>query len=398
MDCILTAKRLLLPNSELEHGVVLVKDGRIAAVGTAEELRGVDLPLMDCGEHILSPGFFDLHIHGCMGRVADESEEAVNLLAGYLPQTGTTSFLATAMTARGCKHASSAIAAQRAGKAPGAVIRGIYMEGPFLSPRKLAGAEGADQDIVAPSLLALEEILAIGDGNIRVMGLGVELDGANEVMCALKSRGIVVSAAHTRAEYADVLAAKASGLTHATHLYNVMSGLHHRRPGVAGAVLTSDDITTELICDGVHLHPAAIEVALRCKGSDRIAMITDMTLGGLPDGDYDNGTVQIEVRDNIARFKGADSEADHALTGSTRPMLSGIKTVVSLGYPLFEAVKMASLTPARIAGLDAEIGSIAAGKSADFAVFDEAFSPVMTMIRGEIAFQREDSPSQHWRA
>jgi N-acetylglucosamine-6-phosphate deacetylase len=126
-------------------------------------------------------------------------------------------------------------------------------------------------------------------------------------------------------------------------------------------------------------------------------MITDMTLGGLPDGDYDNGTVQIEVRDNIARFKGADPEADHALAGSTRPMLSGIKTVVSLGYPLFEAVKMASLTPAKIAGLDAEIGSIQADKSADFAVFDEAFSPVFTMIRGEIAFQREDSPSQHWQ-
>jgi N-acetylglucosamine-6-phosphate deacetylase len=302
------------------------------------------------------------------------------------------------MTARGCKHAAGAIAAQKVGKVPGAMIRGIYMEGPFLSPRKLAGAEGADQDIVAPSLLALEEILAIGDGNIRVMGLGVELDGASEIMRALKSRGIVVSAAHTRAEYADILAAKANGMTHATHLYNVMSGLHHRRPGVVGAVLTCDDITTELICDGVHLHPAAIDVALRCKGSDRIAMITDMTLGGLPDGDYDNGTVQIEVRDNIARFKGADSEADHALAGSTRPMLSGVKTVVSLGYPLFEAVKMASLTPAKIAGLDAEIGSIAVGKSADFAVFDEAFSPVFTMIHGEVVFQQKDSPSQHWKA
>jgi len=388
MDCILTAKRLLLPDGELKRGAALVKSGRISTVGKAEEFQNVDLPRLEYGGQILSPGFFDLHIHGCMGHVADESEDAVKLLAGYLPQTGTTSFLATAMTARGCKHASSAIAAQRAGKVSGAVIRGIYMEGPFLSPRKLAGAEGADQDLVAPSLPALEEILAIGCGNIRIMGLGVELDGAKDVMRALKSRGIVVSAAHTKAEYADVLTAKSDGLTHATHLYNMMSGLHHRRPGVVGAALTDDGITTELICDGVHLHPAAIDIALRCKGSDRIAMITDMTLGGLPDGDYDNGTVQIEVRDNIARFKGVDPEADHALAGSTRPMLSGVKTVVSLGYPLFEAVKMASLTPARIAGLDGETGSIAVGKSADFTVFDEAFTPVMTMIRGEIAFER----------
>lgn len=388
MDCVLTAKRLLLPDGELDHGAVLVQNGRISAVGKAEEFSGVDLPRLEYGAQILSPGFFDLHIHGCMGRVADESENAVKLLAGYLPQTGTTSFLATAMTARGCKHAADAIRAQKAGSAPGAVIRGIYMEGPFLSPRKLAGAEGADQDIVPPSLPALEEILAIGCGNIRIMGLGVELDGAKEVMRALKSRGIVVSAAHTKAEYEDILAAKADGLTHATHLYNVMSGLHHRRPGVVGAVLTDDMITTELICDGVHLHPAAIGVALRCKGSDRIAMITDMTLGGLPDGDYDNGTVQIELRDNIARFKGVDPEADHAIAGSTRPILSGIQTVAALGYPLHEAVKMASLTPARIAGLDGETGSIAVGKSADFAVFDDAFSPVMTMIRGEIAFER----------
>lgn len=388
MDCILTAKRLLLPDGELKRGAALVKDGRIAAIGTAEEFSGADFPRLEYGGQILSPGFFDLHIHGCMGRVADESEDAVKLLAGYLPQTGTTSFLATAMTARGCKHAAAAISAQKAGSAAVAVIRGIYMEGPFLSPRKLAGAEGADRDIVAPSLSALEEILAIGCGNIRIMGLGVELDGAKEVMRALKSRGIVVSAAHTKAEYEDILAAKSDGLTHATHLYNMMSGMHHRRPGVVGAVLTGDDITTELICDGVHLHPAAIGVALRCKGSDRIAMITDMTLGGLPDGDYDNGTVQIELRDNIARFKGVDPEADHAIAGSTRLMLSGIQTVAALGYPLYEAVKMASLTPARIAGLDGEIGSIAVGKSADFAVFDDAFTPVMTMICGEIAFER----------
>ncbi len=388
MDCILTAKRLLLPDGELKRGAALVKGGRISAVGKAEEFQNVDLPRLEYGGQILSPGFFDLHIHGCMGRVADESEDAVKLLAGYLPQTGTTSFLATAMTARGCKYAADAIAAQNAGSAPGAVIRGIYMEGPFLSPRKLAGAEGADRDIVAPSLSALEGILAIGCGNIRIMGFGVELDGAKEVMRALKSRGIVVSAAHTKAEYEDILAAKADGLTHATHLYNMMSGLHHRRPGVVGAVLIDDGITTELICDGVHLHPAAIGVALRCKGSDRIAMITDMTLGGLPDGDYDSGTVQIEVRDNIARFKGVDPKADHAIAGSTRPMLSGIQTVAALGYPLYEAVKMASLTPARIAGLDGETGSIAVGKSADFSVFDEAFSPVMTMIRGEIAFER----------
>lgn len=389
MDCVLTAKWMLLPDREVEHGAVLVKGDRIAAVGTAEDFKGAGVPALDYGDCVLSPGFFDMHTHGCMGRVTDENAEAVKQFAAFLASTGTTSFLATAMMKRGCKNAVDAIAEQ-AEKGPfGAVIRGIYMEGPFLSPRKLAGAEGADKDLVAPSIPALEEILAIGGDNIRVMGLGIELDGAKEVMRELERRGVLVSAAHTKAQYEDVEKAKANGLKHATHLYNVMSGLHHRRPGVVGAVLTDDELTTELICDGVHLHPAAIDVALRCKGTDKIAMITDMTLGGLPDGDYDNGTVQIEVRDNIARFKGVDPDADHAIVGSTRPMLSGIKTVVSLGYPLFEAVKMASLTPARIIGLDQEIGSIEAGKSADFAVFDDSFKPRMTMARGTVLFEKK---------
>ncbi len=389
MDTVLTAKRMLLPDREVENGAVLVKDGKIAAVGTAKDFSGADARTLDYGGCVLSPGFFDMHIHGCMGRVADESVDAVKTLAAFLPSTGATSFLATAMMKRGCQNAADAIAEQAEKGPSGATIRGIYMEGPFLSPRKLAGAEGADKDLVAPSVPALEEILAIGGGSVRVMGLGIELDGANDVMRELSRRGILVSAAHTNARYEDVGKAKAYGLKHATHLYNVMSGLHHRRPGVVGAVLTDDELTTELICDGVHLHPAAIDVALRCKGTDNVAMITDMTLGGLPDGDYDNGTVHIEVRDNIARFKGVDPDADHAIVGSTRPILAGIRTVTSLGYPLCEAVKMATLTPARIVGLDQEIGSIEVGKSADFAVFDDAFTPRMTMARGSILFEKK---------
>jgi N-acetylglucosamine-6-phosphate deacetylase len=386
MDCILTARRVLLPDRELADGAVVVKNGRIAAVAAAKELSGEGLPVYDCGNRTVSPGFFDMHIHGCMGRITDESADAVRQLAKFLPGTGTTSFLATAMTARGCANAAGAISEQDKATR-GAYIRGIYMEGPFLSPRGLGGAKSADANLAAPSVAALNEILSISGGYVRVMGLALELAGARDVMREMNRLGILVSAAHTKATYGDMAAAKTYGLRHATHLYNVMSGFHHRHPGVVGAVLTDDDLTTELICDGVHLHPAAINVALRCKGTNNVAMITDMTLGGLPDGDYDNGTVQIEVRDQIARFKGVDPDADHAIAGSTRPMLSGIKTVVALGYPLFEAVKMASLTPARIIGIAGEIGSIEAGKSADLTVFNDAFEPYMTMARGEILFE-----------
>ena len=221
------------------------------------------------------------------------------------------------------------------------------------------------------------------------MGLGVEQPGAKEVIAKLKKQGIIASAAHTKATYEQFVEAEKWGLTHGTHLYNVMTGLHHRRPGAVGALLTSKYMTTELICDGVHIHPAAIDVALKCMGPDRIAMITDMTLGGIPDGDYDNGTYQIQVRDNVARFKGIDPDADHALAGSTRPMLAGIKTVCELGVPLYEAVRMASLTPARIVKRDENCGSLEAGKDADITVFTKDYQTVMTMVQGQIVYRRK---------
>jgi len=258
------------------------------------------------------------------------------------------------------------------------------MEGPFLSPRNY---EAADKSLVAPSLEALNELLAISN-HIVMMGLGIEQPKAKEVISKLNELGIVASCAHTKATYDEILEAQQWGLTHGTHLYNVMTGLHHRRPGTVGAILTSKQMTTELICDGVHIHPAAIDVALRCMGSDRIAMITDMTLGGIPDGDYDNGTYQIHVRDNIARFAGVDPNADQSLSGSTQPMLSGIKTVCDLGMPLFEAIRMATLTPARIVHMEDRFGSIEVGKDADITVFTKDYKTLMTMIQGEIVYQR----------
>jgi len=390
MGKILTAETMLFPYETVEDGAVVVRDGKILAVGKRDVITAQypEFPVEDYEDAVLSPGFFDLHIHGCLGRVTEESTDAVTALSQYLLTTGTTSFLATAMTEKGLCNAQEAITRQKEQNVPGACIRGIYMEGPFLSPRKLAGAEGSDKDLVEPSLQALEHLLAKSE-HIRIMGLGVELPGAAEVMERLSEKGIVVSAAHTKAGYEDVIAAKEHGLSHATHLYNVMSGLHHRRPGVVGAVLLDDDITTELICDGVHVHPAALELAIRMKTPDRIAMITDMTLGGLPDGDYDNGTLQIEVRDNVARFKGVDPDADHAIVGSTRPMLAGIRTVVGCGFALHDAVRMASLTPARLAGAAEETGSLEVGKAADITVFTKDFEPVMTMQQGNIVFGKK---------
>ena len=379
MRKLLLANTVVLPDQLLTPGAVLIEDNVILKVGNCLDDEAVD-EVEDFGDAILSPGFFDLHIHGCMGQLTEDGAEAIIHLSNYLPTTGTTSFLATAMTQKGLMNAEKAMSLPQK-----AQIKGIHMEGPFLSPRNF---EAADKSLVKPSLEALDDLLNLSN-HIVMMGLGVEQPGAKEVISKLKEMGIVASAAHTKATYDEVVEAKKWGLTHGTHLYNVMTGLHHRRPGAVGAILTSDDMTTELICDGVHIHPAAIRVAIKCMGFDRIAMITDMTLGGIPDGDYDNGTYQVQVRDNIARFKGIDPDADHAIAGSTRPMLSGIKTVCELGIPLYHAVRMATLTPARIVHMDDRFGSLQPGKDADIVVFTKDYQTIMTMIQGNVVYRRK---------
>ena len=349
MRKLLLAKTVVLPDQLLTPGAVLIEDNVIVKVGSCLNDEVVD-EVEDFGDAIISPGFFDIHIHGCMGQLTEDGAEAVIHLSNYLPSTGTTSFLATAMTKKGLIN--------------------------------------ADKSVVAPSLDAVNELLDLSN-HIVMMGLGVEQPGAKEVILRLKEKGICVAAAHTKATYDEFVEAKKWGLTHGTHLFNVMTGLHHRRPGAVGAILSSDDMTTELICDGVHIHPAAIDVALKCIGCDRIAMITDMTLGGIPDGDYDNGTYQVQVRDNIARFKGVDPDADHAIAGSTRPMLAGIKTICELGIPLYQAVRMATLTPARIVHMEERFGSLESGKDADIVVFTKDYQTVMTMIQGQTVYRRK---------
>ena len=378
MRKLLLAKTVVLPDQLLTPGAVLIEDNVILKVGNCLDDEVVD-ERIDFEDAIISPGFFDLHIHGCMGQLTEDGPEAILHLSNYLPTTGTTSFLATAMTRQGLVNAEKAMSMPQKSQ-----IKGIHMEGPFLSPRNM---ESADKSLVKPSLEALDDLLKLSN-HIVMMGLGIEQPNAKEVISKLKEMGIVASCAHTKATYDEIVEAQKWGLTHGTHLYNVMTGLHHRRPGAVGAILTSDDMTTELICDGVHIHPAAIDVAIKCMGFDRIAMITDMTLGGIPDGDYDNGTYQVQVRDNVARFKGIDPDADHAIAGSTRPMLLGIKTVCELGIPLYQAVRMATLTPARIVHMEERFGSLDVGKDADIVVFTKDYQTIMTMIQGNIVYRR----------
>ena len=219
MRKLLLAKTVVLPDQLLTPGAVLIEDNVILKVGNCLDDEVVDERIY-FEDAIISPGFFDLHIHGCMGQLTEDGPEAILHLSNYLPTTGTTAFLATAMTRQGLVNAEKAMSMPQKSQ-----IKGIHMEGPFLSPRNM---ESADKSLVKPSLEALDDLLKLSN-HIVMMGLGIEQPGAKEVISKLKEMGIVASCAHTKATYYEIVEAQKWGLTHGTHLYNVMTGLHHRK-------------------------------------------------------------------------------------------------------------------------------------------------------------------------
>ena len=208
-------------------------------------------------------------------------------------------------------------------------------------------------------------------------------------MRRLREEGIVVAIAHTKAGAQEFARAMEAGYQHATHLYNEMTGLHHRRPGMVGGFLTHDGATCELICDGLHVHPWAMDIAIRCKGPDRIAIITDISLAGAPEGEYprpERGVI-IVVKDGIARFKGSNPMQEHTMVGSTVLQNVGVRNVLKLGYSLSVAFRMAALTPARIIGADRQKGSLEITKDADVIVIDGDVNVKAAYVKGDLLYK-----------
>lgn len=377
------SKHMITPEEVIDDGIVIVEGEKIAAAGQRDSIPiPNDAEVLDFGDKVISPGFVDIHVHGILGHRSEESIEAALSLSQYIVKYGTTSFLPTVQIAEGVKRVVAAKRKQVQECLTGADIAGIHMEGPFLAPKNLPGAEHADDKWVKPSIEVLKRCCEDSEGLIKIMGIAIELEGAHEIVKELVRLNIVPSAAHTKASYETFKDSLTWGIRHATHIFNVMTGMHHRRPGVVGGVLTSDQVTCELIGDGFHVHPAAMDVVIRCKGPDKVALITDLTIRGLAEGEHGS----IIVKDGIARIKGADENMDNTMAGSMWPINMGIRNVVKLGYPLHTAVKMASLTPARIAGIDKTKGSLEPGKDADITIIDDDVNIYMTMVKGRTIF------------
>jgi len=377
---------VILPDTVLFKSDVLVKEGKIAEVGSDLRCpRGAD-EIDATGRHV-APGFIDMHVHGAVGEMFEFADvDGYTKIAATLARSGTTGFLAT-LSAMPHENTLETIKTARkfSDVAGEAKLLGIHLEGPYLSP-EAAGAQMVSA-MRRPSLDELAEYRDSAGDLLRVMTLAPELDGGLELISALRQHGIVAAAGHSNATFNEIKEAVQAGLAHISHTYNAMRGLHHREPGVVGAALAMDLLTTELICDGHHVHPAAVSVVMRCKPHEKIVFVSDAVAAlGLPEGDHDFLGVPVLVKDGAVRLKHSDN-----LAGSVLTLDVAIKNAFGWfgNIALKEFFMMASLNPAKVIGMDASKGRIAVGKDADIILMDEHFNVTLTMVEGQIVYRRQ---------
>jgi len=397
---VLSAGHVVTPDAVLSPGWIRLAGSRIDAVGRGEPPAEPGLPVTSLRGRWVLPGFVDMHVHGGGGAsfTAGTAEDA-RRAAEFHRQNGTTTMLASLVTAPLADL--EARAAMLAGLAREGVIAGLHLEGPFLAAAR-CGAQDP-RYMIAPDVAAFDRLLAMAAGWLRVITLAPELPGATDLITAAAEAGVIAAVGHTDAT-ADVTAAAVdAGASHATHLFNGMRPLHHREPGPVGALLDRDEVSCEVIADGVHLHDTAIRLVARAAGPARLVLITDaMAAAGMPDGRYQLGSMRVDVAGGVARLAadaGSDADAGPggdagsggdaglrvpgAIAGSTATMASVVRRAVAAGLPVIDVAAAASTNPARVLGLADRTGALCPGLDADLVVCDEAFGLRAVMRRGE---------------
>ncbi|MFB4315174.1 N-acetylglucosamine-6-phosphate deacetylase [Actinomadura sp. 21ATH] len=364
---ILANARVVTPRRVLDPGWIALDGHRIAAVGTGDPPRRAGGEIHDLGSDHVLPGFVDLHMHGGDGAqvTTDDPAEILRAIA-FHRRHGTTRTLASLVTSPVEEMAAAARTVAALMRSPDPLhrsIAGIHLEGPFLNPDH-RGAHHNDY-VLAPDVGALRHLLAAGDGAVRTVTLAPELDGGMDLVREVVAAGAVAAVGHTDAGYDEAHRAFEAGAGMATHLFNAMRAFHHREPGPAGAALTHDGVTCELINDGVHLHSATTRLAFAAAGADRIALVTDATpAAGVSDGRFQLGPLPVLARDGKVTLLDGVTNA-----GSTLTMDRAVRHAVRcVGIPITEAAVAAATTPARVLGLGRYTGSIEAGKDADLVV------------------------------
>ena len=357
-----TNARIVLPDKIIPQGTIVVRGRKISAISRSP-LVPAGVTKIDARGNFVSPGFIDLHIHGDVEAISREQ------LKG-----GTTGFLATLHPAKPktLLENISQVLSQRE-QAQGAKVLGIRLEGPFLN-RAFCGALPPEV-LRQPNIKEAKEIIRQAAGNLKIVVLAAELKQALSLIRLLRKHRIIASLGHTGATYIQAQKGIAAGITHATHTFNRMASFKQHEPGALGAVLTDERVTCEVIPEQNHVHPASLKLLLRCKGVDKIVLITDSTLAQKNPPKKRHG--------EVCRLK------DGTLYGTALTLNKALKNAVRfLGLTVSQAVRLVALNPAKVLKIDRRKGSLAVGKDADLVIFDKAFNIKLTMVEGKIVNQK----------
>ncbi len=376
----LLADRTFTPEGIRYKEFVIVNQGVITGIS---DVQPSGCPVIELAGQSLIPGLIDIHIHGRGGAdVMDKAPETLQIIADALPATGVVAWVGTTVTAPIddiCAALARVDDFVNQPQSQGAELLGSFLEGPYFT----AAHRGAHpvKYLKAPTIAELELLMSFAKASLLRVAVAPESEGALEAIQWLISQGIKAAVAHTAANFQQVSDAFVAGADSGVHLFNGMSGLHHREPGCSGAILYHD-VLAELIADGIHVHPVMMQLAYRMKNYRNIALITDcMRAGGLPDGEYQLGTLMVKVSDGQAKT------ADGSLAGSTCSLDQALRNMIFKAHvPEWEAVQMASSVPATYLGLSERLGHIRTGADASFAVVDNLFQVTQTLIRGKVAY------------
>ena len=380
----IVSNKLVLPGGIDGFGYLMIEDGKFGQV-SIDRPEGVRI--VDRTGCWVAPGFVDTHIHGFVGHdVMDCDPAAVTSICEALARVGTTSWLATTLTAgsdttgEACASVAAAVAAQKADPDfVGTRTQGIFLEGPFFTEEH-KGAQNPKY-LVDPSFEVLQGWQEAAGGLIRKSALAPERAGSVDYVAQATAAGVACAIGHSSASYGDAVAAVLAGARVVVHTYNGMADLGHRDPGIVGCAMTSPGLYAELICDGMHVDPVACDALVRSKGWEHVVLITDcLSCGGLPDGDYFIGELPIELRGGAAYLKDAGN-----LAGSTLTMAKAVRNVVDWGMVTAEqAIRMGTEVAARSCGIYDRCGRILPGRDADLVVLDSSLGLVETYVGGKL--------------
>jgi N-acetylglucosamine-6-phosphate deacetylase len=382
---VLLARQLFTPLEAIDDAILVMEDGVISAVGARADVRvPANARVLDFGDVVLAPGLIDIHIHGGAGHdVMEVSDESLAAVERLMTTHGVTSYCPATVTApvdetlRSLEALGKAVEGAARGNGDGMRARplGVHFEGPFLSHAK--------RGVHPPNLLQpasrelFERMWQAAGGRVSVMTIAPEIEGALDLIAEASWRGVCVSLGHSNAELPQARAAIKAGARHATHTFNAMRPLDHRRPGLLGAVLTDRTVTADIIVDGIHVDPVMVDLFLRAKGVEGAVLITDgISATGMPDGTYMLGGFAVQVHNGRCEFDGR-------LAGSVLTLDRAVRNTMQFtGTSLQNAIRMASFNPASVLRIAKRKGNLSVGSDADIAVFTPAGEVVRTIVGG----------------